>query len=138
MGVWLSDAMLAQFKADLGTIVDDANLGSGSITYRRAASLSAGGSATVNVKTGAVTDPFTGTTLTCKVGFPTDADAKQAGTDLQATDRKFLIDRADLGADPAADDVIVYSGTAYGIISTKLHAPTGLIVIYARAAGGQV
>ena len=136
-GPWLPDSILKVIKSDLASVVRDTNMGAKNIVYRWTASLDAGGSATVNVKTGAVTDPFASVSLTCIVGVPTDVDAKQAGTDLQATDRRFLIDRADLGHDPAADDVIVYNGTVYGIINTKIHEATGLIAIYGRSAGGE-
>jgi len=123
-------------RADVDQCMSESNVNAASVTYRRN-TVSGGGSATVNLATGAVTDPFTSSVITVMVGHANERDAKNAGVELEATDRKFLIDRADLGADPEAGDIIVYSSTTYEVVKVLYSVPAQLVVVYATVAGGE-
>jgi len=131
---YLTDDERDEIRADLAALVDEANAGSVSVTYRRR---SVSGSATYDPTDGSITDPYTSTTTTAIVGAVREEDAKLAGVELEATDRKFLLDRSDLGADPVAGDVIVYDGTAFEVIWVRHQAHTRLVIVYARVLGGE-
>jgi hypothetical protein len=133
---FLSSRVLSGIKTALGKAVDDTDLGAASISYKRL-NLSSGGSATYNPATGAITDPHSAKTITCIVGMPTDQDARLFRAEFVATDRKFLIDRADLAADPQAGDLIVYSSTTFEVVFSLQSEPTGLVVVFAKALGGE-
>jgi len=123
-------------RADIDALVGESNVGAAAIVYRRN-SVSGGGSATVNVATGAVTDPYTSSAITCLVGGVTDRDAKVMNIELEATDRKFIINRADLGADPQAGDIIVFSSTTYEVVAVRHSEPTNMVAVVASVAGGE-
>jgi hypothetical protein len=136
MGNLLPTNMLNAIKDDLTSLLGEANLGSSTVTYY-SLGLSGGGSATINITTGAVTDPTTSASVTAAVGTPTDQDARWAGVALEVTDRVFLLQRSGLPAAPCSGDVILYSGDLFSILKEEEH-PTGLVVCYARVSGGEV
>ena len=106
-----------------------------SVTLHRL-NLSSGGSATVNQTTGAVTDPYADVTVTVTVGAVTREDESLMGSQVQDSDRKFLVDRADLSYDLTPKDQIIYDSKTYDVYKT-VHCPiSNFTVVYARIAGG--
>jgi len=132
---WVTAQELADIKTDLASAVDSTNLGAASIKYLRQ-SISAG-SAGYDPKTGAITAAHTSATISCLAGVPTEADAKAMGVAYNTDDRKFLIDRADLAADPQSEDLIVYAGVTYEVYKAKIHEATGAILVLAKVRGGK-
>lgn len=126
----------ADIKTDLASAVADTNCGSATIVYSRLV-LAAGGSATFNASTGVVTSPYTDTSISAIVGSPTDADAIKSGVTLKSTDRKFLIDRSGLAADPASGDQIIYDGTTFDVVFSWFSKATNVVAIYAAILGGE-
>lgn len=133
------DFLTATERAAIRSAVDsasgDAHLGATSITYRRV-SISGGGSATFNVTTGAVTDPYTSSSITALVGSPEDRDATRAGVEISVTDRKFLINAVDLAAEPKSGDVLVYDEVTYDVVKGWKSEAAQLYVAYCRVQGG--
>lgn len=121
---------------ELSSLIADPHLGSVSVTYRRC-TLTTGGSATYNPATGVITDPYSNTTISMILGAVKEADAKMAGVDLEATDLKALVDKADLAAEPKSGDVVIHSGTTYEVVKCRYQIHTNFIVLYLKIQGGR-
>lgn len=112
-----------------------ANLNSVSVTYRRL-NLASGGSASVNQTTGVVTTPYSDATISCLMGAVAREDESLMGATIQDSDRKFIMDRADLSADPTNRDQIIYNSTTYDVYKVVYCEISKFVLAYARVAGG--
>ncbi len=120
-------------QEDLENALDTAALGKVTITYKM---FTASGSATFNPATGAVTSPYTSTSLDALVGPVTNYDASLLDIEVRSTDLKFLIDGADLPGTATDRDIVEYGGRTYDVYRVLKCPISNALVVYAKVSGG--
>lgn len=136
LGDWLSGYDRDTLRDDISSILADAEFNCVSITYSRF-NVSGGGTSTYEPTTGTVTTAHTNSTITALVGPVTEKDSSLLNRGIGITDLKFLIDRADLAADPTQDDLIVYGSNTYNIRIITTCPVSQLVLVYASIHGGR-